>query len=90
MGVAVPAHEKKGYQPPRDHGKGYAGGMPGTNLAADKQTKNVWQVVDDGFGSSRDFSNITGINAVASASGGGVDEHIIPKDQQATMKREFM
>jgi len=26
----------------------------------------MWHVVDDGFGSSNDFSNITGINAVAS------------------------
>ena len=27
-----------------------------------KKTQNMWQMVDDGFGSSRDFSNITGIN----------------------------
>lgn len=34
----------------------------------------MWQVVDDGFGSSRDISNISGID--------------VTKDQQVTMKRE--
>ena len=76
MGVAVPAHEKKGYQPLR---MGEPGKGPGQQVPA--KTKNVWQVVDDGFGSSRDFSNITGINAGASASGAGASDHIIPRDQ---------
>jgi len=76
MGVAVPAHEKKGYQPLR---MGEPGKGPSPKVPA--RAKNVWQVVDDGFGSSRDFSNITGINAGASASGAGVDDQIIPKDQ---------
>jgi hypothetical protein len=44
-------------------------------------------MVDDGFGSSRDFSNITGINAGVSAKseGGGMGA----TDQQVTMKRDF-
>ena len=48
----------------------------------------MWQMVDDGFGSSRDFSNITGINAGVSAKseGGG---HSAINDNKITMKREF-
>ena len=69
MGQAVPANEKKGYQPLRLAEPGRA---PGQQVPT--KAKNVWQVVDDGFGSMRDFSKISGINAGASASGGGFDE----------------
>ena len=66
---------KKGYQPLRPENN-----MPTGALGPDptnKKTQNMWQIVDDGFGSSKDFSNITGYNGV---SDGG---------QQITMKREF-
>lgn len=45
----------------------------------------MWQVVDDGFGSSRDISNITNMNHAVSAS----DDIHISKDNHITMKREF-
>ena len=52
---------KKGYQPLRaDNVPGALGPDP-TN----KRTQNMWQIVDDGFGSSKDFSNITGYNGVS-------------------------
>ena len=52
---------KKGYQPLRNDRNDFkemprcAGADP-----QNKKTQNMWQIVDDGFGSSRDFSNITG------------------------------
>lgn len=62
--------KKVGYQPLR--------GDPPVNRAPvygpnpnNKKTQNMWQMVDDGFGSSRDFSNITGINANVSAKSEG-------------------
>lgn len=65
---------KKGYQPLRpESGPAGALGPDPTN----KKTQNMWQIVDDGFGSSKDFSNFTGYNG---QSDGG---------QQVTMKREF-
>jgi len=45
----------------------------------------MWQVVDDGFGSSRDISNITNMNHHVSAS----DDIQMSKDNHLTMKREF-
>lgn len=45
----------------------------------------MWQVVDDGFGSSRDLSNITNINPAAMSA----SDDIISKDNQVTMKRDF-
>lgn len=49
---------KRGYQPLRaDNG---APGALGANPIP-KKTQNMWQIVDDGFDSNRDFSNITGI-----------------------------
>jgi hypothetical protein len=30
-----------------------------------KKTQNMWQIVDDGFGSSRDLSNITAVNGMS-------------------------
>lgn len=50
-----------------------------------KKTQNMWQVVDDGFGSSRDISNITNMNHAVSAS----DDIHMSKDNHITMKREF-
>jgi len=46
----------------------------------------MWQVVDDGFGSSRDLSNITNINPAAMSAS---DDIHISKDNQVTMKRDF-
>jgi len=43
-----------------------------------KKTQNMWQIVDDGFGSSRDLSNIT--------AGQGMSD-ITSKDQQMTIKQ---
>lgn len=52
---------KKGYQPLRAENTPGALGPDPTN----KRTQNMWQIVDDGFGSSKDFSNITGYNGVS-------------------------
>lgn len=56
---------KKGYQPLRNDSTPAALGPDPTN----KKTQNMWQIVDDGFGSSKDFSNITGYNAGLSDGG---------------------
>jgi hypothetical protein len=52
---------KKGYQPLRPENTPGTIGPDPTN----KKTQNMWQIVDDGFGSSKDFSNITGYNGVS-------------------------
>ena len=70
---------KPGYQPLRNEGQAGVG-VTGPN-PTNKKTQNMWQVVDDGFGSSRDFSNITGINNAVSEGPN--------KDQQITLKREY-
>ena len=65
---------KKGYQPLRNDGQNPQNpikALPGN------KTKNMWQVVDDGFGSSRDLSNIT------AGPNGGMSEI----SGQVTMKR---
>ena len=67
---ASAGEHKKGYQPLRNDGKDPVAALPGN------KTKNMWQVVDDGFGSSRDLSNIT-------AGPGGMSEI----SGQVTMKR---
>lgn len=46
---------KPGYQPLRNEGPAEQGKVMGPN-PNNKKTQNMWQVVDDGFGSSRDFS----------------------------------
>ncbi len=76
---------KKGYQPMRNDPPPQTGSL-GPN-PANKKTQNMWQVVDDGFGSSRDISNVSGLNAMPSegvhlGSGG-------KQENQVTMKREF-
>ena len=70
---------KPGYQPLRNDGQ--AGNVVMGPNPNNKKTQNMWQVVDDGFGSSRDFSNITGFNNAVSEGPN--------KDQQITLKREF-
>jgi regulator of replication initiation timing len=66
---------KKGYQPLRNDPP-----MPVTYGAnpQNKKTQNMWQIVDDGFGSSRDLSNITAVNGMSD---------ITSKDQQMTIKQ---
>ena len=70
-------YAKKGYQPLRNDGPPPVSAAP---TGPPKKTQNMWQIVDDGFGSSRDFSNITGMNAGSDFS----------KEQQMTMKRDYM
>jgi|TARA_B110000285_G_C14884287_1_gene495409 hypothetical protein len=55
--------KKNGYQPLRGDPPVSKAPIYGPN-PNNKKTQNMWQMVDDGFGSSRDFSNITGINAI--------------------------
>ena len=83
-----PSTQKKGYQPLRNEANNK---MPpsyqalvGKDNIQNKNTKNVWQIVDDGFGSSRDMSNIT-INQEGYQH---TKEQF--KDQQITMKREYV
>ncbi len=54
-----------------------------------KRTQNVWQAVDDGFGSSRDLSNITNINPAAMSGSEDMQNMHISKDNQITMKKDF-
>ena len=63
--ISEPLPVKKGYQPLRPENTQFIGGL-GPD-PTNKKTQNMWQIVDDGFGSSKDFSNITGYNAVSDA-----------------------
>jgi len=49
----------------------------------------VWQAVDDGFGSSRDLSNITNINPAAMSGSEDMHNMHVSKDNQITMKKDF-
>ena len=90
--------QKKGYQPLRSEqplgpakpspigAQNGAAGVLGPN-PNNKKTQNMWQVVDDGFGSSRDLSNITNINPAAMSASGDLTH--LSKDNHPTMKRDF-
>lgn len=83
---------KKGYQPlkkPIEEQPAKQAGASGHNPELGKKTQLIWQTMDDGFGSSRDFSNITGINGVISANEERVNYDVVPDDQQVTMKKNY-
>mmetsp|Transcript_105 Transcript_105/g.206 ORF Transcript_105/g.206 Transcript_105/m.206 type:complete len:127 (-) Transcript_105:73-453(-) len=87
-GQGVLAEPKKGYQAPSNR---KSHDVPGSAFTAQnpsaKRTQNMWQAVDDGFGSSRDLSNITGMNALPSDK--DLPNSAQRKDNAITMKKDY-